>query len=129
MRPFFYLSLLSLLTAFVLISGCKTLPDVKSDSVRPVESITESVSQLSKADAKGFAQAYAEEIRAAKGKMGASQKQLKELTPAELSSAKASTIKAEFAQASMAVSSLLKRYELYVKRYVELGGKFEEVAV
>lgn len=118
------LVLVSALLAFGLW-GCGK----KADTGKSIEQIQTEVQKMSVKDLESSAKAYAGEITSKKAEVEKVAAQLKQFSVKDLFSEKAKTIKDQVANIESEVSALTQRYEIYAKKYQELGGDLSRVRV
>jgi uncharacterized coiled-coil DUF342 family protein len=117
----------SLMVLFVAaaIVGCGK----KADTSKPIDQIQQEVQTMSKSDLESNAKAYVNEISAKKSELEKISSQLKTLSPTEIFGEKAKGIKDQLSSVQSEVSALTQRYEIYAKKYQEVGGDLNAIKI
>lgn len=111
-----------LLGVFVL-QGCGK----KADANKPVDQIQKEVQSMSKADLEKEAKAYVDAIMAKKADAEKVAEKIKSLSPTEMFSDKAKSIKTELSEVQSQLSALTERYQIYARKYQEVGGDMSAI--
>lgn len=119
------MSLMVLLIAGAALQGCGK----KADTQKPVDQIQQEVQSMSKADLESNAKAYVNEISSRKSELDKIASQLKSLSPTEMFGEKAKGIKDELSKVQSDLSALTQRYEIYAKKYQEVGGDVSAIKI
>jgi archaellum component FlaC len=123
MNKLFPLAVLVLTLA--VFQGCAK----KADPNKPIDQIQQEVQAMSKSDLEGNAKAYVNEITARKSELDKIGDQLKSLSPTEIFGDKAKGIKDQLSKVQTELSALTQRYEIYAKKYQEVGGDLSAIKI
>ena len=118
MKNYLTASFLTLLACMVMIYGCGK----KADPSKSVDQIKQEVQAMSVSDLESNAKAYVNEIMSRKSELDKIQAQLKSMSPTEIFGDKAKGIKGQLSNVQSELSALTQRYEIYAKKYQDLGG-------
>ena len=116
---------LSFLLPAIVLTGCSK----KADTNKPIEQVEAEAQKMTLNDLQSTAQAYAKEITAKKSDAQKVTDQIKTISPTELFGEKAKSLKSEMEKVGAEVNALSQRYEIYLKKYQELGGDLSKVQV
>ncbi len=119
-----------LLTGIVLLNvfalaGCGS----QADSSKPIAEVKAEAEKMSVKDLEKRAQVYAEAIMDQKGEMSKVGDELKSLSPKDIMGEKGKSLKNEMSALSSQVTELTKRYDVYAKKYRELGGDASKIKI
>lgn len=120
----FFSSLMVLFLAAAVV-GCGK----KADTSKPIDQIQQEVQAMSKADLESNAKAYVNEITAKKSELEKIGAELKTLSPTEIFGEKAKGIKDKLSSVQSEMSALTQRYEIYAKKYQEVGGDLSTIKI
>lgn len=120
-----FASFMVLFLAAAVLQGCGK----KADTSKPIEQIQQEVQSMSKADLESSAKAYVNEITAKKSELEKIGAQLKSLSPTEIFGEKAKGIKDQLSGIQSEMSALTQRYEIYAKKYQEVGGDLSTIKI
>ena len=107
------------------VSGCGK----KADPKKPIDQVKTEAEKMSAKDLEATAKAYVQEIAAKKTEVREVTSQVKSLSPSELFGDKAKNLKDEISRIVSDVSALTERYEIYARKYQELGGDLSNIKV
>ncbi len=114
-----------LASLFILVSGCAK----KADPNKPIEQIQADVQKMSVSDLEANAKVYADAILAKKGEVEKVSDQMKQLKITELMGDKAKVLRDQLSKIGTDVSALTQRYDIYAKKYQELGGDVSKIKI
>jgi len=125
MKRMIYLLIVFSLVIGVGLTGCSK----KTDINKPVTDIEGEVQNMNLSQLQSNAQAYAKEIQSKQGDVEQVLSKVKELSPKDLLSDAAKNLKQEASQIKSDISALTQRYNIYAKKFKELGGDVAQISI
>ena len=107
------------------IAGCSK----RVDANKPLDQVQAEVQNMNLKQLESNARAYAKEITSKNSEVQKATQQIKTINPTEIFSEKAKGLKDQISKLGSEVSALSQRYEVYAKKFQELGGNLENIKV
>lgn len=114
-----------MLAILVAFSGCAK----KADANKPLDQVQAEAQKMTVSDLQSTARAYADAIVAKKGDLEKVGNELKGIKITEMLGEKAKSLKDEAARIGTEMSALTQRYEVYAKKFQELGGDVAKIQI